>query len=239
MGVTDGDPNHPEPPLRCEICKGVGRVKFVDGVVIGPADGFDAPELVIDCPSCAGTSPNKPEPDPEPNDSRPIWELVVEDMNERHQEGIRKYGVPLQAFNGRKPLIDAYQEALDLAVYLRQAIEEQKLAETGERLVFSETVEGVGFTFYTSIDDDGVPYAEVSFDGKLVGRTSGARKENTLEAFDSVDENYKPDIPQTAKDKGWAAVGCTECGGPAPADDMAELYKFDGKCRGCYEKGRA
>jgi len=72
------------------------------------------------------TSPNKPEPDPKANDSRPVWELVVEDMNERHQEGIRKYGVPLQAFNGRKPLIDAYQEALDLAVYLRQAIEEEK-----------------------------------------------------------------------------------------------------------------
>jgi hypothetical protein len=33
--------------------------------------------------------------------------------------------VPLQAHNGRNALIDAYQEALDLVVYLRQAIEEQ------------------------------------------------------------------------------------------------------------------
>jgi hypothetical protein len=68
-----------------------------------------------------------PEPPPKANDSRPIWELVIEDMQERDDEGRRKYGVPLQAGNGRDPLIDAYQEALDLAVYLRQAIEERKL----------------------------------------------------------------------------------------------------------------
>lgn len=70
------------------------------------------------------TSPNIPEPPPKPNDSRPVWEMVIEDMHERNQEGIRKYGTPLQAHNGRKPLVDAYQEVLDLAVYLRQAIEE-------------------------------------------------------------------------------------------------------------------
>jgi hypothetical protein len=72
------------------------------------------------------SSPNTPEPDPQPNESPPIWDLVIEDMRERDHEGRRKYGTPLQAFNGRDPLIDAYQEALDLAVYLRQAIEERK-----------------------------------------------------------------------------------------------------------------
>lgn len=64
------------------------------------------------------------QPAPEPSAGRPIWELVVEDMRARDQLGRRRYGVPLQAHNGRAPLIDAYQEALDLAVYLRQAIEE-------------------------------------------------------------------------------------------------------------------
>lgn len=71
------------------------------------------------------SSPNKPEPPPAPNDRRPVWELVVEDMKERDRVGRAKYGTPLQPFNGRDPLIDAYQEALDLAVYLRQAIEEK------------------------------------------------------------------------------------------------------------------
>jgi hypothetical protein len=55
----------------------------------------------------------------------PIWELVIADMQERDQVGRERYGTPLQAHNGRDALVDAYQEALDLVVYLRQAIEER------------------------------------------------------------------------------------------------------------------
>ena len=65
------------------------------------------------------------EPPPIPNQSTPIWELVIKDMQDRDHVGRAKYGTPLQAHNGRNALIDAYQEALDLAVYLRQLIEEQ------------------------------------------------------------------------------------------------------------------
>lgn len=54
-----------------------------------------------------------------------MWDLVVEDMKTRDHEGLEKYGVRLQAHNGRDVLLDAYQEALDLAVYLRQAIYER------------------------------------------------------------------------------------------------------------------
>lgn len=54
------------------------------------------------------------------------WLLVLKDMEERRLHGIEKYGVPVQPHNGRDPLVDAYQEALDLCVYLRQAIEERK-----------------------------------------------------------------------------------------------------------------
>ncbi len=55
-----------------------------------------------------------------------VWLLVLKDMEERRQHGIEKYGTPVQPFNGRDALVDAYQEALDLCVYLRQAIEERK-----------------------------------------------------------------------------------------------------------------
>jgi hypothetical protein len=65
------------------------------------------------------------QPDPILNESTPIWELVISDMKERDSVGRERYGVPLQANNGRDALIDAYQEALDLVVYLRQAIEER------------------------------------------------------------------------------------------------------------------
>lgn len=55
------------------------------------------------------------------------WLLVLKDMEERRRMGIEKYGVPVRADNGRDALVDAYQEALDLVVYLRQAIEQRRV----------------------------------------------------------------------------------------------------------------
>ena len=69
-----------------------------------------------------GKPVDQPPPEPGKGD---IWRLVMEDMEERRKTGIERYGTPLQARNGRDALVDAYQEALDLAVYLRQAIEER------------------------------------------------------------------------------------------------------------------
>lgn len=63
---------------------------------------------------------------PKPNNREHIWDLVIQDMAQRDADGAKKYGTHLQAFNGRNPLVDAYQEALDLVVYLRQAIEERR-----------------------------------------------------------------------------------------------------------------
>ena len=40
--------------------------------------------------------------------------------------GLERYGTKLQTFNGRDALWDAYQEALDLVMYLRQAIMERE-----------------------------------------------------------------------------------------------------------------
>lgn len=54
-----------------------------------------------------------------------IWELVIQDMLSRDQLGRHRYGIPLQPFNGRDALKDAYQEALDLCVYLRQVLYER------------------------------------------------------------------------------------------------------------------
>lgn len=65
------------------------------------------------------------QPLPIPNHLPHIADLVLADMVERKQLGIQRYGTPLQAHNGRDALLDAYQEALDLALYLRQAIYER------------------------------------------------------------------------------------------------------------------
>lgn len=61
-----------------------------------------------------------------------IQDLVISDIEERKQHGIRKYGTALQSGNGRDMLLDAYEEALDLAIYLRGLLDEQQRARAAE-----------------------------------------------------------------------------------------------------------
>ena len=65
------------------------------------------------------------EPDPVPG-KKNVSDLVLQDIKDRIDMGEKKYGMKLQTFNGRDPLWDAYQEAIDLVMYLRQEIEERK-----------------------------------------------------------------------------------------------------------------
>lgn len=54
-----------------------------------------------------------------------IFALVRADLDKREQKGIETYGGTLRPFNGRDALRDAYEEAQDLVLYLRQAIWER------------------------------------------------------------------------------------------------------------------
>ena len=65
------------------------------------------------------------QPAPVANELPAVWPLVIMDMAARDQVGRARYGVPLQPHNGRDALRDAYEEALDLCAYLRQAIMER------------------------------------------------------------------------------------------------------------------
>jgi len=56
----------------------------------------------------------------------PILPLVMLDLQARSDMGKKKYGTRLFTKNGRSALWDAYQEALDLVMYLRQEIEENQ-----------------------------------------------------------------------------------------------------------------
>ena len=62
---------------------------------------------------------------PEINDNEAIQNLVIVDIEKRREVGTKRYGTPLQAFNGRDALRDAYEEALDLAIYLKQCLVER------------------------------------------------------------------------------------------------------------------
>lgn len=68
------------------------------------------------------------QPDPR-SDGTDVWPLVISDMNDRNHLGKVKYGIPLRIHNGRDALVDAYQEVLDLSVYLRQEIEERQVLD--------------------------------------------------------------------------------------------------------------
>ncbi len=68
---------------------------------------------------------NEPEPNPTKG-QKTIYPLVIADIEERAKVSKPKYGKYLESHNGRNALIDAYQEVLDLAMYLRQRIEEEK-----------------------------------------------------------------------------------------------------------------
>lgn len=65
------------------------------------------------------------EPDPKPG-QQTVWDFVLKDLCQRVDVSEQRYGTKLKTFNGRDPLWDAYQEAIDLVFYLRQAILEQE-----------------------------------------------------------------------------------------------------------------
>lgn len=57
-----------------------------------------------------------------------VVDIVQADLTARKRMGTAKYGRPLQPYNGRSALRDAYEEALDMTLYLREKIFE----ETGQ-----------------------------------------------------------------------------------------------------------
>ena len=83
---------------RCRVCQGkVNALQATDGDICGP------------------------QPQPVGGDAVVIRH-VMDDLVSRARAGKEKYGTFLQANNGRNAMVDAYQEALDLCMYLRQAI---------------------------------------------------------------------------------------------------------------------
>lgn len=65
------------------------------------------------------------QPLPVPNERPDIQSQVIADIHARRALGIQRYGTALQPHNGRDALRDAYEEAIDLAMYLKQAMVER------------------------------------------------------------------------------------------------------------------
>ena len=60
-----------------------------------------------------------------PSTRREVLPLVQADLTARIEKGSDDYGERLMTHNGRSALRDAYEEALDLCLYLRQELEER------------------------------------------------------------------------------------------------------------------
>lgn len=55
-----------------------------------------------------------------------VYPRLLELLERRVQEGRKKYGVPLSTDNGRDALLDAWEEAADLLMYLTQMLMESE-----------------------------------------------------------------------------------------------------------------
>ena len=73
------------------------------------------------------TSATKEQNLPKHSDGPDITHLVKDDLESRAKKGVETYGARLKPSNGRNALIDAYQEALDLGVYLKQRLVEEEV----------------------------------------------------------------------------------------------------------------
>jgi hypothetical protein len=92
------------------------------------------------------------QPAPRDGTGPDAWLLVLEDMRARRAAGIERYGKPLRHDNGRDHLTDAYQEALDLAVYLRNEIEARKERERFGAI--HSAVVKLGYTVITDSEEN-------------------------------------------------------------------------------------
>lgn len=54
-----------------------------------------------------------------------IFDRVIADMKERDKLGEESYGGPMMPHDGRDSLKDAYEEAIDMCLYLKKAIVER------------------------------------------------------------------------------------------------------------------
>jgi len=61
----------------------------------------------------------------------PFLGEILADVQARTEYGLQKYGVPLRPYDGADAIKEAYQEALDGAVYLTQALMELSITPIG------------------------------------------------------------------------------------------------------------
>jgi hypothetical protein len=87
-------------------------------------DAWFVPGHLCGCSSPRSAGAHAEQPMPVASGRPSVQGMVRDDLTAREAHGITVYGTPLQTFNRRDAIRDAYEEALDLAVYLKQVAAE-------------------------------------------------------------------------------------------------------------------
>jgi hypothetical protein len=106
----------PDTNQHCHACNGTGKIDALISVL-------DFEQL---------TAKNKIQYEPGAGD---ILKLVLDDVKTRRLNGIQKYGSPLQIDNNDITLDELYYKTLDIAVYLRCKIEEEKIKNMSDDFI--------------------------------------------------------------------------------------------------------
>ena len=109
--------------MRVQLAGHLTRRRENDIAAIAAARIKRLQEIGEDLPKTSKASTHQPAPTP---GNQRVLDHVLSDLQERAETGRIKYGAYLETNNGRDPMWDAYQEILDLTMYLRQAILEQE-----------------------------------------------------------------------------------------------------------------
>lgn len=111
---------------KCKECK--NKANKIKRMAAAKAEGRTprsrAKLVDVVLPPKSKGSAASPQPDPR-GAGDVVLGLVLKDLIDRSEMGRSKYGTLLRTGNGRDALWDAYQEVLDLAMYLRQELREQ------------------------------------------------------------------------------------------------------------------
>jgi hypothetical protein len=96
--------------VQCPDCTGTGMIPYRTSIIqIEPATTIQKP--------------------PEENDGTVVLDRVLKDFQDRAEVGKARYGTYLKTNNGREALVDAYQEAMDLVMYLKQELMERETVQ--------------------------------------------------------------------------------------------------------------
>lgn len=87
--------------------------------------------------------PETDQPAPQPG-GYPVQAVLIEALKQRMAFGFKKYGRPLETHNGRDPLLDMWEEMLDMVSYFTQFVLEQGVRLPGlEKFAIDPERDGV------------------------------------------------------------------------------------------------